>query len=56
MSGWLAAFEALGLARHDPATDRWVIVPSVSSHDQALSLRAGTASMMWPSASSTNAP
>jgi GT2 family glycosyltransferase len=29
MSGWLAAFAERGLARHDPATDRWVIVPSV---------------------------
>ena len=27
MSGWLAAFAERGLARHDPATDRWVIVP-----------------------------
>ena len=27
MSGWLAAFAERGLARHDPATDQWVIVP-----------------------------
>ena len=26
MSGWLAAFAERGLARHDPATDRWVAV------------------------------
>jgi GT2 family glycosyltransferase len=26
MSGWLAAFAERGLARHDPATDRWVVV------------------------------
>ena len=28
MSGWLAAFAERGLARHDPATDRWLLVPS----------------------------
>lgn len=30
MSGWLAAFAERGLARHDPAGDRWVPVTSVS--------------------------
>jgi GT2 family glycosyltransferase len=29
MSGWLTAFAERGLARHDPTTDRWVVVSSV---------------------------
>jgi GT2 family glycosyltransferase len=29
MGGWLAAFAERGLARHEPATDRWVVVGSV---------------------------